>query len=507
MEAIPRNNPTVLFSLFVFSVTALLFLWRLFFQSRDLRHIPGPLGARLTNFWLVSKYRRGILFKDIALDLNKRYGPVVRYGPRRVLFSDASAINVIFNTRNTLPKAESYEVMNQIVNGKVISSWATTRDEAHISAMKKQVISAFTTTAILDYEPHIDHNINFLVAKLQKDSMDSPEVNIAKFIIFFAFDTICRIAFSDDQGFMAKQADLGNTLEAARLRFQHWHFWGPVPALERLLFKNRFVARTSPTSLLGKLASERLQSRMEKGGLGTESDLLDRYLQAAQRDPATFTPSTLIGILISTIHAGAETTASTVNACLYNLLRNPDALAKLRAELDAANLSSPPLWSEVSRLRYLEACFRESMRLVPLLINPIERDVPPSGATVAGTFVPGGTVVSLNVHALNRDPAVYGEDVDSFRPERWLLDDEGDEGDEARRARMQRADMTFSQGRRSCIGQHIAWIEMKKVLPALLTKFDIELVHPDEPLSMPTKQLVVLIDNLHVRLSPRKVES
>lgn len=104
MEAIPRNNPTVLFSLFVFSVTALLFLWRLFFQSRDLRHIPGPLGARLTNFWLVSKYRRGILFKDIALDLNKRYGPVVRYGPRRVLFSDASAINVIFNTRNTLPK-------------------------------------------------------------------------------------------------------------------------------------------------------------------------------------------------------------------------------------------------------------------------------------------------------------------------------------------------------------------------------------------------------------------
>lgn len=231
--------------------------------------------------------------------------------------------------------------MAQIVNGKIINSWATTRDEAHISAMKKQVISAFTTTAILDYEHHVDHNINFLIAKLQ-DSMD-PEVNIAKWIIFFAFDTICRIAFSDDQGFMAKQADLGNTLEAARLRFQHWHFWGPLPGLERLIFKNRLVTRTSGTSLLGKLASERLQSRMEKGGLGTETDLLDRYLQAAQRDPATFTPATLIGILISTIHAGAETTASTLNACLHNLLQNPDALAKLRAELDAANLSSPPL--------------------------------------------------------------------------------------------------------------------------------------------------------------------
>ena len=354
--------------------------------------------------------------------------------------------------------------MNQIVNGKLISSWATTRDEARISAMKKQVISAFTTTAILDYEEHIDHNIKFLIAKLQDSG---PEVNIAKWSIFFAFDTICRIAFSDDQGFMAKQSDLGNTLEGARQRFRHWHLWGPLARLERLLFKNRFATRTSGTSLLGKLASERLQTRLEKGGLGTHSDLLDRYLQAAERDPATFTTSTLIGILISTIHAGAETTASTVNVCLYELLRNPRALSKLRAELDAANLSSPPSWSEVSRLRYLEACFKESMRLNPLLLNPIERDVPESGAEIAGTYIPGGSVVSVNVHALNRDPTIYGKDVDSFRPERWL------DADEAQRMKMQRADMTFSAGRRSCIGQHVAWIEMKKFLPELLNKFDV----------------------------------
>ncbi|KAK5281626.1 hypothetical protein LTR40_004529, partial [Exophiala xenobiotica] len=464
MEAISFIQISVLLPLTFACIAASFFILRLILRSHDLKHIPGPLGARLTDFWLAGKYRRGELFKDIAADLHKTYGPIVRYGPRRVIFSDVSAVHVIYNTRNSFTKAESYEVMNQIVNGNLISSWATTRDEARISAMKKQLISAFTTTAILDYEEHIDHNIKFLIAKLQ-DS-DRPEVNIAKWSIFFAFDTICRIAFSDDQGFMAKQSDLGNTLEGARERFRHWHLWGPLARLERLIFKNRFATRTSGTSLLGKLASERLQTRLEKGGLGTHSDLLDRYLQAAERDPATFTTSTIIGIMISTIHAGAETTASTTNVCLYELLRNPRALSNLRAEIDAANLSSPPSWSEVSHLRYLDACFKESMRLNPLLLNPIERDVPASGAEIAGTYIPGGTVVSVNVHALTRDPTVYGKDVDSFRPERWL------DTDEAQRMKMQRADMTFSAGRRGCIGQHVAWIEMKKFLPELLNKFD-----------------------------------
>ncbi|KAK5554570.1 hypothetical protein LTR46_007296 [Exophiala xenobiotica] len=498
MEAISFIQISVLLPLTFACIAASFFILRLILRSHDLKHIPGPLGARLTDFWLAGKYRRGELFKDIAADLHKTYGPIVRYGPRRVIFSDVSAVHVIYNTRNSFTKAESYEVMNQIVNGNLISSWATTRDEARISAMKKQLISAFTTTAILDYEEHIDHNIKFLIAKLQ-DS-DRPEVNIAKWSIFFAFDTICRIAFSDDQGFMAKQSDLGNTLEGARERFRHWHLWGPLARLERLIFKNRFATRTSGTSLLGKLASERLQTRLEKGGLGTHSDLLDRYLQAAERDPATFTTFTIIGIMISTIHAGAETTASTTNVCLYELLRNPRALSNLRAEIDAANLSSPPSWSEVSHLRYLDACFKESMRLNPLLLNPIERDVPASGAEIAGTYIPGGTVVSVNVHALTRDPTVYGKDVDSFRPERWL------DTDEAQRMKMQRADMTFSAGRRGCIGQHVAWIEMKKFLPELLNKFDIELVHPEKPLQMPVKQLVLLIDDLPVKLSPRKLE-
>ncbi|OAP63537.1 hypothetical protein AYL99_02764 [Fonsecaea erecta] len=465
-------------------------------QYWRLRHIPGPFAAKFSNFWLAGKFWNKEYFDAIALALDRQYGPVVRYGPNRVLFSDLSAVGVVFNTRNSFPKAESYEVAFQAVNGKLISSIATERNEARISMIKKQIIGAFTTTAILDYECHVDRNIKNLMSRLVTTD---PEVNIARWNIFFAFDTICNIAFSDDQGFMEKQSDLGDALEGSRQRFDHWHYWQSLPKLERLIYKNRFASRSAgAASLLGKLAVERLQTRLEKGGVGTHSDLLDRYLQASERDPVTFDRSTIIGLLISTIHAGAETTAATVNITLYYLLTNPRTLAKLRAEIEDAKLASPPSWQSVSKLRYLEACIKEAGRLRPLILDPMEREVPVDGPgiEISGTYIPAGTVVAINIHALNRDPSVWGDRVDEFRPERWI------EADETQLSRMERANLFFSAGRRTCIGQHIAWIEMKKFLPELLNRFDIELVNPKKPLET-FQSLAFFVNELTVRLTPR----
>jgi hypothetical protein len=93
---------------------------------------------------------------------------------------------------------------------------------------------------------------------------------------------------------MDKQADLGDTLEGARRRFTHWHEWGQLPRLERLIFKNRFATQTSGTSLLGKLATERLRSRVEKGGLGTHLGTFSTGTckpASATRRPSTQPPS------------------------------------------------------------------------------------------------------------------------------------------------------------------------------------------------------------------------
>lgn len=341
--------------------------------------------------------------------------------------------------------------------------------------MKKQIISAFSTRAILDYEHHIDRNITYLMDRFATSEQGN-DLNIATWNIFFAMDTICCIAFSDSQGLMERQEDIGKTLEAGRERFLHWHDWRSLPWLEKLLFKNRWIIRVSnqKSSSLGGLATQRLQHRMEKGGLGSFSDLLDRYMQARENDPSTFTPATIMGLVMSTIHAGGETTSSTINVTLYYLLVNPRTMAKLKAELSQINLSSPPSWAEVSKLPYLEACIKEAGRLRPLLLDPLEREVPAStgGVEIAGVYVPAGTIVAMNTHALNLDPKVWGDNVHEFRPERWL------DCDEQQLQRMGRADLFFSGGRRICVGEHIAWIEMKKYISALLTRFNVRKGRP-----------------------------
>ena len=102
----PSSLPTAIPLVLVGAAISSLFL-RVFLQYWSLRHIPGPLQAKLTNFWLARKFWNKESFVDIARDLENKYGPVVAYGPNRVMFSDPSAVPVIFNTKDALPKVLS----------------------------------------------------------------------------------------------------------------------------------------------------------------------------------------------------------------------------------------------------------------------------------------------------------------------------------------------------------------------------------------------------------------
>jgi cytochrome P450 len=64
---------------------------------------------------------------------------------------------------------------------------------------------------------------------------------------------------------------------------------------------------------------------------------------------------------------------------------------------------------------------------------------------------------------------VFGDDVEVFRPERWLIEDR-----EQLRV-MEAAHMGFSRGRRNCLGQNIALLQIKKLIPTLLMKFKVSL--------------------------------
>ena len=191
------------------------------------------------------------------------------------------------------------------------------------------------------------------------------------------------------------------------------------------------------------MAVQRVSKRTEVGGAGTEKDLLNLCFEAQERTPDLFTKQLVTGLTLTTIHAGSETTAGTLGIALAALLLHPQAYEEVKQEIRTAALSAPPQLSEVRKLAYLEACIKESQRVYPLGLDPLERIVPAEGATVAGVWIPGGTTIAINAAALSQQAQIYDPKsfypITSFEPKRWI------DCTSSQRAEMERASLPFGK--------------------------------------------------------------
>ena len=149
--------------------------------------------------------------------------------------------------------------------------------------------------------------------------------------------------------------------------------------------------------------------------------------------------------------AGADTTAIAIISVLYHLMRSPAAYKKLTAEIDAAvangSLSTPVAYADAIKLPYLRACISEGMRLHPSTGFTMPRLVPAGGTTISGFYIPAGYRVGMNAAVVQYDKNVFGEDADTFNPDRWI------EGDAVR---MEKTMLQFGAGTHTCIGKNVS---------------------------------------------------
>lgn len=168
--------------------------------------------------------------------------------------------------------------------------------------------------------------------------------------------------------------------------------------------------------------------------------------------------------------------AITASALFYFLLKNPRCYAELQKEVDNvslqgdgdANYPTFPL-ATAQGMHYLNACINESMRLHSVTRLPHDRVVPPGGLEVAGHRVPAGTDVGVHSTVLHRRPEVFGDDVDRYRPERWL-------SEEKSARRMKNAMFTFSSGKYNCLGKDIARMEILKLVPSVMKTCEVRVL-------------------------------
>jgi len=219
----------------------------------------------------------------------------------------------------------------------------------------------------------------------------------------------------------------------------------------------------------------------EKAPVVKSPDLLSKFLAAREARPEFMTDTLVQTMAVSMAFAGSETTAISLSAVFYFLLKNPAALAALRAEIDAAAREGRfsdydtglVTWHESQTLPYLDACVKEAFRLHPAPGLPMERVVPAGGLEIAGQSVKGGTIVGCSAWVIHRNREIFGEDVEAFRPERWLVQEGKGEGEEQRVKVMNGSMMQFGMGSRTCIGKNISLLEIYKLVPSMLRRFEV----------------------------------
>ncbi|KAL7203627.1 hypothetical protein ACSBR2_016818 [Camellia fascicularis] len=162
--------------------------------------------------------------------------------------------------------------------------------------------------------------------------------------------------------------------------------------------------------------------------------------------------------------AGTDTTSSTVEWAMAELLKKPKILAKAQAELKEVICNDGIVQeADISRLPYLQAVVKEILQLHPsaplLLPHKAEANV-----EISGFMVPKHAQVLVNVWAIGRDSSIWLH-PDSFVPERFLdlkVDMRG-QGFEL---------IPFGAGRRMCPGILLAYQMVHFMLASLLHSFD-----------------------------------
>lgn len=204
-------------------------------------------------------------------------------------------------------------------------------------------------------------------------------------------------------------------------------------------------------------------------------DLLSMFLKAKEARPDFFHDGRVLTMAVSMAFAGSETTGISLAAVFYYLVQNPECHHKLVRQIDDAARSGLieerpgglVSWAESQKLPYLDACIREAFRLHPAPGLLLERIVPPDGADICGEHIPAGTIVGCNAWVIHRRPEVFGDDVETYRPERWL------EVSKKKRKEMDGTMLHFGMGSRTCIGKNISLLEMYKLVPSFLRRFEV----------------------------------
>ncbi|KFY50853.1 hypothetical protein V495_00048 [Pseudogymnoascus sp. VKM F-4514 (FW-929)] len=369
-----------------------------------------------------------------------------------------------------------------MIDGKSVESMFTTRDPVLHKALKSAVASKYSLSSMLQLEPLFDKCMPLFVAEMDKRA--GTAIDFGSWCSWYSFDLTGLLSFQELFGFMEQAKDINGVIESSWSFMSYGALVGQYPYLHKYLLGNpclvRFLDRISnanPMRLITETAHAAIKKYDEKS-TDLRGDFLEYLRQKQLKNPETMTDRELINNILIFFVGAVNTNSASLRACFYYLVKTPDTYAKLVKEIqdaDAKGLLSENLsFTEGQKLPYLQACIKEALRMYPIVGTPLDRVVPKGGDILSGHFLPEGTVVGISGWATQRDKGIFGDDAESFRPERWL------DADKKQVKAMDQSMLAFGQGTRGCVGKYVAMMALTKTVGQIVRVFDMEWAAPSD---------------------------
>ncbi|KAF2759869.1 cytochrome P450 [Pseudovirgaria hyperparasitica] len=449
---------------------------------------PGPFWASVTRLWKLYLTSRGRSHIDLPA-LHDKYGPIVRIAPNEVSLASPEAARQLLSAGKGFHKTSFYWVFPPPSNPDIF-----TEIREHVHAQKKRVANVpYSMAAMQQLAPFIEDTIDMFFEKLDGFThANDTTVDLGAWLHYFAFDVLGEVAFSRKFGFLEQGVDVEKAIKT--IDDSQWYngLIGQIPELDYVFRRNpiwSLLPNTGP-GLITRIALSEMDKRkpFENIEKSDRQDLLASLIKGHLKDPSKFSTGDVFAVAHGAIFAGSDSTASTMQSFFYHVLKNAPIYAKLQSEIETAarsgTISAKVQWSEAQQLPYFQACLKETFRMRPAVGLNITRAVPVGGAEIDGVKYAAGTEIAVNGWVLHRDKTIFGDDVDVFRPERWLDDKENAKN-------MERYLFHFGGGSHVCIGRNLALLEINKVLPHLLREYTFKLARPDAELTAHTTFFVV----------------
>ncbi|KAL2902372.1 Geraniol 8-hydroxylase [Bienertia sinuspersici] len=339
--------------------------------------------------------------------------------------------------------------------------------------LRKVCNSLVFSASRLDGSQSLRRNkINDLLSYVKKSSKDGVAVDIGQAAFTTSLNLLSNTFFSVDLGDPNSEFahDLRETIRSLLEEVGKPNFADYFPILQKIdpqsIRRRTSVFSGKVIGIFKIMIDQRLQGHRPANSING-NDVLDALLAINHEKDKEIETSEIPYLLLDLFAAGTDTTSSTLEWAMAELLHNPEKLKKAQIELqEIIGEGNPVEESDISRLPYLQAVIKETLRLhppVPLLLpKRADTDVKLNGFTV-----PKNAQVLINVWAISRDPTLW-ENPTSFEPEKFM----GSEIDvKGRNFEL----IPFGAGRRICPGLPLAVRMIPLMLGSLIHGFDWQL--------------------------------